>query len=77
VQAAWLAFCRKLGAKGLERSPHEGPSDYSERAARALPAAGEPIRVIAALYITLRYGAGPSGEGAAELRRRVRALEFG
>jgi hypothetical protein len=40
----------------VARSPHEGPRDYSERAARSLPAAGEPIRSIADLYIALRYG---------------------
>ena len=74
VQAAWLAFCRKLGAKGLERSPHEGPLDYSERAARALPDAREPIRGIAALYIALRYGAGPQADGVAKLRRQVKEL---
>jgi hypothetical protein len=77
VQGAWNRFCRKLGAKGVARSPHEGPRDYSERAARSLPSAGEPIRRIAALYIALRYGATSPPEGAAELRRLVRELSVG
>jgi transglutaminase-like putative cysteine protease len=77
VQGAWNQFCRKLGAKGVTRSPHEGPRDYSERAARSLPAAGAPIRHIAALYIALRYGATGPPEGAAELRRLVRELSVG
>lgn len=77
VQSAWNRFCRKLGAKGVARSPHEGPRDYSERAARSLPSAGEPIRRIAALYIALRYGAAQPPEGTAELRRRVRELSVG
>jgi len=77
VQSAWNQFCRKLGAKGVTRSPHEGPRDYSERAARSLPSAGEPIRRIAALYIALRYGAARPPEGAAELRRQVRQLTVG
>jgi transglutaminase-like putative cysteine protease len=80
VQRAWRAFCRKLGARGVARAPHEGPRDYSERAAARLPASGDPIRHIAALYIELRYGrpksgvtgaAPPSGE-IADLKRLVR-----
>ena len=84
VQAAWNLFCRKLGARGVARAPHEGPRDYAERAARNLPSVREPIRRIAALYIALRYGpggpggrAGVSREGAVELRRMVRELRFG
>ena len=77
VQGAWNQFCRKLGAKGVARSPHEGPRDYSERAARDLPAAGEPIRRIAALYMALRYGREQPPEAVAELRRKVKGLQFG
>ena len=77
VQKAWQQFCRKLGAKGVTRSPQEGPRDYSERAARNLPAASEAIRRIAALYITLRYGRGQSPTAVVELRRMVRELGLG
>ena len=74
VQAAWRAFCRKLAAGGLERAAHEGPRDFSIRAARALPVARRSILRIGALYIGLRYGAQWSAERVAELRRRVREL---
>jgi transglutaminase-like putative cysteine protease len=82
VQAAWRQFCRKLGARGVARAPHEGPRDYAERAARNLPSASEAIRRIAALYIALRYGpaggasASAQSESVVQLRRMVRALEF-
>ena len=76
VQAAWRAFCRKLAARGLERAPHEGPRDYSTRAARALPASRRAILRIAALYIGLRYGSRASAARAAELRRLVRELRL-
>jgi transglutaminase-like putative cysteine protease len=80
VQRAWRAFCRKLGAKGLERAPGEGPRDYAERAAARLPAAREAIERIGALYLDLRYGPPARSldarSGAAELRRRVRALRL-
>jgi transglutaminase-like putative cysteine protease len=77
VQAAWRRFCRKLGARGVPRAPHEGPQDYAERAARMLPSAQEPIRRVAALYIALRYGASAPAESVVQLRRMVRELRFG
>ncbi len=76
VQAAWQRFCRKLGARGVARAPHEGPRDYAERAARNLPSAGEPIRSIAALYIALRYGASAPPEDVVQLRRMVQELKL-
>jgi transglutaminase-like putative cysteine protease len=72
VQKAWRAFCRKLAARGIERSPYEGPRDYATRAASALPAARRAILRIGALYIALRYGAQASAEAVARLRRLVR-----
>jgi len=80
VQAAWRQFCRKLGARGVARASHEGPRDYAERAARNLPAAEEPIRRIAALYIALRYGpagASTQAESVVQLRRMIKELSFG
>jgi len=74
VQAAWRAFCRKLAAQGLERAPHEGPRDYSTRAARALPASRRAILRIGALYIRLRYGEAPPPARGDSLRRAVREL---
>ena len=61
----------------MARAPHEGPRDYSERAARNLPSAGEPIRRIAALYMALRYGRQATAGDVQELRQRVKDLEFG
>jgi hypothetical protein len=76
VQRAWRAFCAKLAARGLERAPSEGPRDFAERAARALPAARRAILRIGALYIGLRYGADPDPRRARDLRRLVRELEL-
>jgi transglutaminase-like putative cysteine protease len=76
VQRAWRAFCRKLARRGIERSPSEGPRDYTTRAARALPSARRDILRIGALYIALRYGAHATAAGAAQLRRRVRELRL-
>jgi transglutaminase-like putative cysteine protease len=72
VQRAWRSFCRKLAARGIERSPSEGPRDFATRAARALPAARRSILRIGALYIALRYGAHATQPGVTRLRRWVR-----
>lgn len=77
VQKSWNQFCRKLGAKGVTRSPHEGPRDFSERAARSLPFAQESIQRIAALYMGLRYGRQAAAEDVVELRQRFKDLRFG
>jgi len=76
VERAWRAFCAKLAARGVERSPNEGPRDYAERAARALPAARRVILHIGALYIGLRYGPHASARRARQLRRLVRSLRL-
>jgi len=76
VQKAWQRFCRKLGARGIERSPFEGPRDFSERAARDLPQARGAIRRIGELYLALRYGPVAPPARIDELRRLVRDLRL-
>lgn len=76
VQKAWRRFCRKLAARGVERAPQEGPRDFAQRAARALPAARRAILRIGELYIGLRYGAHASAARLARLRRLVRELRL-
>jgi transglutaminase-like putative cysteine protease len=76
VQRAWRAFCLKLASRGVERAPHEGPRDYSARAARALPASRRAILRIASLYITLRYGSGAPRPAVLRLQRLVRQLRL-
>jgi transglutaminase-like putative cysteine protease len=76
VQRAWRAFCLKLAARGVERTPSEGPRDYARRAARALPAARRDILRIGALYIGLRYGRERNARRTKDLRRMVRGLRL-
>jgi protein-glutamine gamma-glutamyltransferase len=74
VQAAWLHFCRKLGARGLARAPHEGPRDFADRAALSVPSSGSAIRHISDLYVALRYGKAGAPSEVAELKRLVRTF---
>jgi transglutaminase-like putative cysteine protease len=55
VKAVYERFCRKAARRGVWRSPWEGPSDFSRRAAQLLPDESERIRQISNTYITLRY----------------------
>ena len=76
VQKAWRAFCAKLARRGVERAPHEGPRDYTTRAARAVPDARRMILRIGELYIGLRYGERADPPAMARLKRLVRQLEL-
>jgi transglutaminase-like putative cysteine protease len=76
VQRAWRSFCRKLAARGVERAPHEGPRDFTARAAAAMPGARGGILGVGELYIALRYGAHASAAQLARLRRLVRELRL-
>ena len=71
AQAAWDRLSRRLARQGLERRPWEGPRDYAERVAGALPAAAATVREIADLYAALRYGGMPDREGLPRLRAAV------
>ncbi len=55
VKALYERFCRRAARLGVRRSPWEGPSDFSRRAAQLLPNEAEHIRQISNTYITLRY----------------------
>jgi transglutaminase-like putative cysteine protease len=72
VARAYLVFCGKLAGMGLPRERFEGPSDYSERLARARPDLQPPVGTITRLYIALRYGASPNPEAQVEFLQRVR-----
>jgi transglutaminase-like putative cysteine protease len=68
--ALWARLSGRLARRGLARRPWEGPRDYADRVAAALPAQAEEIRSIAAAYARLRYGLATPAL-LDELRRRV------
>lgn len=72
---AWERFCRKLAARGLPRSPQEGPMDYARRIAAARPELAAEVRLIAERYVASRYQApDPDRDHQAALVRAVRAF---
>ena len=72
AQRAWLRFCDKLAREGLARERAEGPLDYANRVARALPARENAVRAIASLYVDQRYGPGPDTRSIDRLKHLVR-----
>ena len=71
--ALWARLSKRLARRGLARQAAEGPLDYAERVAAALPAAAADMRAMAALYARLRYGPHSSDAAALidQLRHRI------
>jgi transglutaminase-like putative cysteine protease len=74
VQQVWLAFCRKLAAVGVIRQSHEGPRDFTSRAALRFPGVAAGIHSVGERYISLRYGSARSQAEIDELKRAVKAF---
>lgn len=70
-------FCALLARKGCPRAPHEGPQDYAQRAATALPALAKAIRETGRIYTALRYGRQPPPDLIKQLDAAIRALQRG
>jgi hypothetical protein len=74
VRALYERFCAKAARLGARRHPWEGPSDFSDRAARLLPGESERIRRVSNAYIALRYSAEPAPSVLDSLANEVNAF---
>jgi transglutaminase-like putative cysteine protease len=72
VDAAWLAFLRRLRRAGLAKLPHEPPLSYGERVADAIPGHAGRLRSLSRRYASWRYA--PSGLPAGEASRLAQDL---
>ncbi len=72
LQRLWLRFCRRMEKAAPPRRIDEGPMDYAERLAAAVPERAEAIRAIAGEYARQRYAEG--GGERDTLRRMIREL---
>jgi protein-glutamine gamma-glutamyltransferase len=75
VKTLYERFCRRAARLGVRRSPWEGPSDFSRRAAQLLPNDAERIRQISNTYIALRYS--PESEAIVLNRFAKEVNQFG
>jgi len=76
LDRAWDAFSVKLRALGLARHPAEGPLDFGQRIAAALPSRAAELTQIVSTYAQLRYRP-PADPGAIrQLNKRIRTLKL-
>ena len=71
VLKEYLRFCHKLGRRGIQRAPTEGPLDFASRASALKPELANDIHIISKLYAALRYGKHYSPLRLRRLRHRV------
>lgn len=77
VRAALRMVERKLARAGIHRQAGEGPRDYLQRAADALPENREPLLKLMNLYLALRYAnPEPAAESLRALRRATQEFRI-
>jgi len=74
VLKEYLRFCKKLGRRGIQRAPTEGPLDFASRASALKPELANDIHLISKLYAALRYGKHCTPLRLRRLRHRVSAF---
>ena len=71
---AYARFLARLAHAGVDKPPHEGPLDFAQRAAQAVPQAAENVLALSHRYLRHRYARSTPGTGeedalCADLRR--------
>jgi hypothetical protein len=77
IENLYRRFCRHFARRGLPRADWEGPLAYTDRAAEAFPAQGEPIRDLGRMVARARYAEHPPVATRRELRMLRKKVEAG
>lgn len=75
LERAYHRFKRKLARRRILHAPNEGPLDFGQRAALALPALAPDILEISQRFAALRYGASPNKSHIDQLEKKIRELK--
>jgi len=75
LETAYRKFQRKLARSGIVHAPHEGPLDFGQRAAAAMPEKAQNVINITALYADLRYGNTPTSDKIKTLEKEIREFK--
>ncbi len=70
--ASYQKFVRRLGRRGIEREPHEGPRHLAARVSRWRPDLGVEASAITETYLRVRYLPEATAHDLLDLQRRVR-----
>ncbi|MES1982702.1 MAG: DUF3488 and transglutaminase-like domain-containing protein [Pseudomonadota bacterium] len=76
TQLIYLKFCRSLAKAGIVRAIHEGPHDFSRRAALLKPQRAAAIADITASYVELRYARQQHPDALRAFSRKVAAFKL-
>ncbi|OAJ71099.1 hypothetical protein A7976_06570 [Methylobacillus sp. MM3] len=75
LESAYRKFQRKLARAGIQHAPHEGPLDFGQRVAAAMPEKTQEVMNIAVLYANLRYGNASTPEKIRTLENEIREFK--
>ncbi len=76
ISSTYQHFCQKFSAIGIQRQPHEGPIDFSQRVIAARPDLAPQVLQISDLYIALKYRPRHTQQQIKELQQQVRRLKL-
>jgi len=76
VSLIYQRFCQKLSTIGIQRLPHEGPIDFTQRIITLRPDIGPQILQINDLYIALKYRPRHTQQQIKYLQQQVRQLKL-
>ncbi len=76
VIVAWRQLCKKLDRAGVKKAAHEGPLDFTDRAAARFPHEAGELRALGEQYAALRYGPKTERSSLSDFRRSVRSLKL-
>jgi hypothetical protein len=75
LETAYRKFQRKLARAGIRHALHEGPLDFGQRVAAAMPEKAQEVMNIALLYANLRYGNTSSPDKIRTLENEIRKFK--
>lgn len=73
-QRAYAVFLKRMARLGFKKAAWEGPVDFCERAASALPSCASVIRQVTQLYVAARYGSSPPLAAVPTIRRLTKTI---
>jgi len=75
LQKAYRKFLRKLARAGIVHQSYEGPLEFGQRAASALPERAQAILGITTRYADLRYGQARDSDNIKNLEKEIREFK--
>ncbi len=72
IARLYQQYCQRLARIGLQRQPHEGPTDFARRVSQKRQDLSQEVELITRFYIQLRYGRNPPEQLFSQFKQRIR-----